>query len=59
MLKKTNNPLAFLDSLNKFGLDNELQLVVAKSMKVICDVLEFDVNILSNKASIGTVKVIL
>lgn len=59
MLKKTNNPLMFLDSLSKLGLDSEMQLVVAKSMKVICNVLEHDVNILANKASIGTVKLIL
>lgn len=59
MLSKTTNPHIFLDALNKIGLEHSSHLVVAKSMKMICRVLEYDVNLLAKKANVPVVKLSL
>jgi hypothetical protein len=59
MLKKTNHAFLFVDSLCRVGLEHELKLVVAKSMKMICRVFEFDINLLHKKANVPIVKLCL
>jgi hypothetical protein len=59
MLKKTNNPFVFLDALSKVGLENHSSLVAAKSTRMICRVLEYDVNLLTKKANVPVVKLCL
>jgi len=59
MLKKTNNPLIFLDALCNIGLEHPNNLVAAKSMKIICRVLDYDANLLTKKANVPVVKLCL
>lgn len=59
MLKKTNNSLLFLDALAKVGLDHSADLVKAKSMKMVCRVLDYDTTLLSKKANVPVVKLCL